>query len=127
MARMPSGFIPDQDIGYQSVFIFLPPRSSLERTDKVLQEVNDIILETPGIKGVGHTSPITGFDVTTSTNAPNVATVFVGLPSLFGKHVPGVNAATMLVRLRQRLAHIKADVIIVVQKIGKAPCRYRLC
>jgi hydrophobe/amphiphile efflux-1 (HAE1) family protein len=115
MARMPSGFIPDQDIGYQAVVIFLPPGSSLERTDKVLREVNDIILETPGIKGVGHTSPITGFDVTTSTNAPNVGTVFVGLPSLFGKHVPGVNAATMLVRLRQRLAHIQDGVIIVVQ------------
>jgi hydrophobe/amphiphile efflux-1 (HAE1) family protein len=115
MARMPSGFIPEQDIGYQAVIIFLPPGASLERTDKVLQEVNNIILETPGIKGIGHTSPITGFDATTSTNAPNVATIFVGLPSLYGKHVPGVNAATMLVRLRQRLAHIKDGVVIVVQ------------
>jgi len=115
MARMPSGFIPDQDIGYQAAVIFLPPGSSLERTDKVLREVNDIILETPGIKGVGHTSPITGFDVTTSTNAPNVGTVFIGLPSLFGKHVPGVNAATMLKRLQARLSHIQDGVVVVVQ------------
>ncbi|WP_064574385.1 efflux RND transporter permease subunit [Cupriavidus gilardii] len=115
MARMPSGFIPDQDIGYQAVILFLPPGSSLERTDKVLHEVNNIILETPGIKGIGHTSPVTGFDVTTESYAPNVATVFLGLPSLYGKHVPGVNAATMLVTLRQRLAHIKDAVVIVVQ------------
>ncbi|WP_246793780.1 efflux RND transporter permease subunit [Burkholderia perseverans] len=114
MARMPSGFIPDQDIGYQAVIIFLPPGSSLERTDKVVREVNDIVLETPGIKGIGHTSPATGYDVTTGTVAPNVGTVFLGLPSLYGKHVPGVNAATMLVTLRKRLSVVKDGVVVVV-------------
>ncbi|WP_070106156.1 efflux RND transporter permease subunit [Burkholderia plantarii] len=114
MARMPTGFIPDQDIGYQAVIIFLPPGSSLERTDKVVREVNDIVLETPGIKGIGHTSPATGYDVTTGTVAPNVGTVFLGLPSLYGKHVPGVNAATMLVTLRKRLSVVKDGVVVVV-------------
>ncbi|WP_241284974.1 efflux RND transporter permease subunit [Burkholderia cenocepacia] len=114
MARMPTGFIPDQDIGYQAVIIFLPPGSSLERTDKVVREVNDIVLETPGIKGIGHTSPATGYDVTTGTVAPNVGTVFLGLPSLYGKHVRGVNAASMLVTLRKRLSVVKDGVVVVV-------------
>ena len=49
MSRMPSGFIPEQDIGYQAAIVFLPPGSSLERTDAVVREVNDIILKTcPG-------------------------------------------------------------------------------
>ena len=49
MSRMPTGFIPDQDIGYQAVIVLLPPGSSLERTDAVVREVNDIILKTvPG-------------------------------------------------------------------------------
>ena len=100
-ARMPTGFIPDQDIGYLVTVIQLPPGSSLARTDAVVREVNDIILKTPGIE---HTSPVTGFDVTTSTVAPNAATIFLGLPSLYGKHIPGVNAATMLAAVRQRLA-----------------------
>jgi multidrug efflux pump subunit AcrB len=83
---MPTGFIPDQDIGYLVTVIQLPPGSSLARTDAVVREVNDIILKTPGIE---HTSPVTGFDVTTSTVAPNAATIFLGLPSLYGKHIPG--------------------------------------
>lgn len=111
MSRMSTGFIPDQDIGYQAVIVMLPPGSSLERTDKVVREVNDIILKTPGIE---HTSPTTGFDVTTSTVAPNVGTIFTALPSLYGKHIPGVTAATMLVKLRARLAGIKDAVVIVI-------------
>ncbi|MEM5461651.1 multidrug efflux RND transporter permease subunit [Paraburkholderia phytofirmans] len=111
MSRMSTGFIPDQDIGYQAVIVMLPPGSSLERTDKVVREVNDIILKTPGIE---HTSPTTGFDVTTSTVAPNVGTIFTALPSLYGKHIPGVSAATMLVKLRTRLAGIKDAVVIVI-------------
>ncbi|MFM0527385.1 multidrug efflux RND transporter permease subunit [Paraburkholderia strydomiana] len=111
MSRMSTGFIPDQDIGYQAIVVLLPPGSSLERTDKVVRQVNDIALSTPGIK---HTSPTTGFDVTTSTVAPNVGTVFTALPSLYGEHIPGVSAATMLVKLRQRLSVIKDAVVIVI-------------
>src|SRR5947209_1140043 len=65
----------------------------LRRTDAVVREVNDIILKTPGVE---HTSPVTGFDVTTNTVAPNAATIFFSLPSLYGHEIPGVNAATSL-------------------------------
>src|SRR5580704_7546206 len=121
-ARMPAGFIPDQDIGYLVTVIQLPPGSSLARTDAVVREVNDIILKTPGIE---HTSPVTGFDVTTSTVAPNAATIFLGLRSLYGKHIHGVNAATMLAAVRRRLAGIKDAFVLVinppaVQGLGSA-------
>ena len=112
MSRMASGFIPEQDIGYQIVIVFLPPGSTLERTDAVVREVNEIILKT--VPGPTHTSPVTGLDVTTSTIAPNVGVVFYGLPSLYGKHVPGVTAATMLPKVRAALAGIKDAVVIVV-------------
>jgi hydrophobe/amphiphile efflux-1 (HAE1) family protein len=114
MSRMPSGFIPDQDIGYQAVVALLPPGSSLERTDAVVRQINDIILDTPEVKGITHTSPVTGFDVTTGTIAPNVGTVFYGLPSLYDEHVPGINAASMLPKIRARLAGIQGAYVIVV-------------
>jgi hydrophobe/amphiphile efflux-1 (HAE1) family protein len=110
-ARMPTGFIPDQDLGYLVTVIQLPPGSSLARTDAVVREVNDIILKTPGVE---HTSPVTGFDVTTSTVSPNAATIFFSLPSLYGKHIPGVNAATMLAAVRKRLAGVKDAFVLVV-------------
>src|SRR5260370_2905697 len=87
-SRMSTGFIPEQDIGYLVTIIQLPPGSSLERTDAIVREINDIILTTPGVE---HTSPVTGFDVTTNTIAPNAATIFLGLPSLYGRHIPAAN------------------------------------
>jgi hydrophobe/amphiphile efflux-1 (HAE1) family protein len=123
LSRLPTGFIPEQDIGYQAVLITLPPGSSLERTDAVVREVNDIILKV--VPGPTHTSPVAGFDVTTSTLGPNVATIFYGLPSLYGHHIPGINAATMLPRVRAALAGINDAVVIVinpppVQGLGSA-------
>ena len=112
MSRMSTGFIPDQDIGYLAVIIQLPSGSSLARTDEVVRQVNDIALNTPGVE---HTSPIAGFDVTTYTVSPNAATVFTSLPSLYGRHIPGINAAKMLQTLRQRLAVIKDAYVVVIQ------------
>ena len=122
MSRMPTGFIPQQDIGYQAVVFFLPPGSSLQRTDAVLHEINDIVLKTVPAT---HTSPVAGFDVTTSTIAPNVGTIFYGLPSLYGKHIPGATAETILPKVRTALAGIKDAVVFVinpppVQGLGSA-------
>ncbi|MGT2441068.1 efflux RND transporter permease subunit (plasmid) [Bradyrhizobium betae] len=111
MSRMPTGFIPEQDIGYLVVVIQLPPGSSLARTDEVVRQVNDIALN---IKGIEHTSPVTGFDVTTSTVAPNAGTIFVALPSLYGKNIPGVNAAAMLKILREKVSVVKDAYVIAV-------------
>ncbi len=111
MSRMPTGFIPEQDIGYLVVVIQLPPGSSLARTDEIVRQVNDIALN---IKGMEHTSPVTGFDVTTNTVAPNAGTIFVALPSLYGKNIPGVNAAAMLKILREKLAVVKDAYVIAV-------------
>src|SRR5258708_15071108 len=108
---MSTGFIPEQDIGYLVTVVQLPPGSSLARTDAVVREVNDIILKTPGIE---HTSPVTGFDVTTNTVAPNAATIFFGLPSLYGHDIPGVNGATSLAAVRKRLAVLKDSFVLVI-------------
>src|ERR1700756_5073827 len=111
MFRMPTGFIPQQDVGYLVVVCQLPPGSSLERTDEAVRRVNEIALNTYGIK---HTSANPGFDVTTNTIAPNVGTVFITLPSLFGEHLKGVNAASMVATLRKEFAGFKGANILVV-------------
>jgi hydrophobe/amphiphile efflux-1 (HAE1) family protein/NodT family efflux transporter outer membrane factor (OMF) lipoprotein len=111
MFRMPTGFIPQQDVGYLVVVCQLPPGSSLERTDEAVRRVNEIALNTYGIK---HTSADPGFDATTNTIAPNVGTVFITLPSLFGENLSGVNAASMLAALRKEFAGFTGANILVV-------------
>jgi hydrophobe/amphiphile efflux-1 (HAE1) family protein len=113
MSRMPTGFIPEQDIGYLAIVVQLPPGSSLDRTDKVVQEVNKLAHDViPG--NLMHTSPVTGLDVVTNTIQPNVGVVFISLPSLYGLNVPGVNARTMVAALQKKLAVVKDAFVLVV-------------
>jgi hydrophobe/amphiphile efflux-1 (HAE1) family protein len=72
----PTGLIPQLDRGYLIAAFQLPPGSSLERTDKVLREANEIILRHPGVLS---TVPFAGFDGATFTNAPNAGVIFVPL------------------------------------------------
>ncbi len=103
-ANTPTGFIPEQDQGYLISVVQLPPGATLDRTEKVVHDGIDIILNT---KGIEHVAPFAGLDATTLTVASNSGTIFSGLPSLYNHELPGVNATTVLADLRKRLSVIK--------------------
>ena len=111
-SRTTTGFIPEQDQGLLLTIIQLPPGATLARTEKVVMQATDIILNTRGIE---HVAPFAGLDATTSTVASNGGTIFVGLPSLYNHSVPGVTAASMLAKLRQSLSVIKEAHVLVIQ------------
>src|SRR5260370_13232758 len=97
-------------------------RSDARATEELMKQATDIILNTHGIE---HVAPFAGLDATTSTVASNSATIFSSLPSLYNHEIPGVNANTVLVDLRERLSVIKdARVLTIppppVQGIGSA-------
>src|SRR5580658_1455208 len=121
-SRAETGFIPEQDQGYLITIVQLPPGATLARTEEVVKQATDIILNTRGIE---HVAPFAGLDATTSTVASNSATIFSGLPSLYNHDLPGVNADTVLADLRARLSVIKeANVLTIppppVQGLGSA-------
>jgi hydrophobe/amphiphile efflux-1 (HAE1) family protein len=121
-SRMTTGFIPEQDQGLLLTIIQLPPGSSLARTEKVVMQATDIILSTGEIE---HVAPFAGLDATTSTVSSSGGTIFVGLPSLYNHHIPGVTAETMLSKLREKLSVIHdARVLVIlpppVQGLGSA-------
>ena len=72
----PTGFIPAQDQGYLIGVVQMPPGTSLQRTDQVVQQVQKIVLQNPALEG---TVAFTGFDGATFTTAPNAAVVFTPL------------------------------------------------
>ncbi len=110
-ARTPTGFIPEQDQGYLITIIQLPPGAALWRTEAVVRQANDIILST---KGIEHDAPFVGLDATTSTVAPNTATIFSGLPSLYNHELKGVTANSVLADLRRRLSVIKDAYVLTI-------------
>ncbi|TDV16681.1 efflux RND transporter permease subunit [Paraburkholderia caballeronis] len=111
-SRATTGFIPEQDQGLLITLVQLPPGATLARTEKVVLEAAAIIGKTPGIE---HIAPFVGLDATTTTNASNGGTIFVGLPSLYNHEIPGVTAASVLATLRQRLSVIRDARVLVIQ------------
>ncbi|HSG81510.1 MAG TPA: efflux RND transporter permease subunit, partial [Gemmatimonadota bacterium] len=72
---LPTGFVPGEDEGYFFVDAELPAGASLERTNDVMDRVNEILMGTPGVQNVitiggysllnGVASVNTGFSIAT--------------------------------------------------------------
>jgi HAE1 family hydrophobic/amphiphilic exporter-1 len=65
LTRVPTGFVPTEDEGYLLVAVQMPNGASLERTEKVMDEIASIGLKTPGVEraiaiGTGGPSPFDG-------------------------------------------------------------------
>ena len=72
----PGSLVPDEDQGYFITAVFLPDGASLERTDKVVAEVEKIIRSDPN---VAYTVAFTGFDFLGGSFKNSAATFFVTL------------------------------------------------
>ncbi len=73
---LPGGFLPDEDQGVFFIAVRLPDGASLERNQRVSEEVEKIVR---GLPGVSDCTTFGGLDITTSTNNPNVSTLIATL------------------------------------------------
>ncbi len=75
-ARLPGGFIPQEDQGYLFMALQLPDAASLQRTDESAQKVVEQLRKIDGIEGV---IGVNGFSLLTQTYSTNNAFFFVSL------------------------------------------------
>ncbi len=73
---VPGGFLPEEDQGYFFVNIQLPNAASLQRTDKVVSKVENLLLQDENIE---YTTAISGFSLLSGAMIPNNAFLFVKL------------------------------------------------
>jgi HAE1 family hydrophobic/amphiphilic exporter-1 len=107
----PTGFIPAQDQGNLIVAIQLPAGASLDRTDKVLQEVSNTALETPGVLAA---SAYAGVDATSGVTQSNSAQIYLVLEPFDARLAKGLTSERVADLLRGRLAQIpSADIRII--------------
>jgi HAE1 family hydrophobic/amphiphilic exporter-1/multidrug efflux pump len=70
----PGSLVPDEDQGFYIAAVLLPDGATLARTDKIVQEVSDIILSNPANQNA---VAFTGFDFLGGGFRNNAATIFV--------------------------------------------------
>jgi len=69
LTSLPTGFLPDEDQGYFFVNAQLPNGASLDRTELVMDNINQLLMNTPGIAGVVSVGGYSMLDGVASSNA----------------------------------------------------------
>jgi HAE1 family hydrophobic/amphiphilic exporter-1 len=75
-ARIPSGFLPQEDQGYLFVGLQLPSAASLQRTEAVAAKVERILKQTPGTE---HVTSIVGYNMVSKVSNSYSAFFYVTL------------------------------------------------
>jgi hydrophobic/amphiphilic exporter-1 (mainly G- bacteria), HAE1 family len=97
--RLPGGFLPEEDVGYFYMNVQLPAAASLQRTDKVAQQIEAILRDTPGVQTY---NTVVGFSLLSFVNTTYNAFYFVTLKP-WGER-GGLTSEVIRQRLNQRLA-----------------------
>ena len=106
--RIPSGFLPVEDVGYFFIVIQLPDGASLQRTDAVAEKVRKIVEDTPGVDIVGW---ISGLNFLTKAAQSNSGIEFSILKP-WNERPPSQIASRIIADVRAKLRAIPEAVVL---------------
>jgi multidrug efflux pump len=118
LATTPRGFIPSQDMGYALVNVQLPDSAALERTLAVMNRLEEIAHEVPGVK---HTQTTTGQSLLLSAFGPNFGSMFVIMDDFAKRRSPELYGEAIIGKLRARFAQEVPEARVTV--LGPPPVR----
>ncbi len=102
--RLPTGFLPVEDQGYLMANIQLPNAASLERTQEVLENLDTILEQTPGVQ---EWVSLGGYSIIDATNASNAATVFIIMEPWEERTDSSLSQGAILANLQRQLFQIQ--------------------
>jgi multidrug efflux pump len=97
----PTGFIPNQDQGYLLVNAQLPDSASVQRTEVIMKQIDEIARSTPG---VAHTVGVSGQSFLLGTNGSNLGSMFVVLAPFPERKSPQEYDAAIAARIQAQCA-----------------------
>ena len=108
--RLPTGFLPLEDQGYLMIAAQLPDAASLERTSKVLDQIDGIL---DNAAGVQQWVTFGGYSLIDGTSASNAGIVFVILEPWDDRTDPDLSQEAILTRLQGDLGGIQDAIAFV--------------
>ncbi|TCR91814.1 efflux RND transporter permease subunit [Rhizobium sp. BK376] len=101
---VPGGFVPAQDKQYLIGFAQLPDGATLDRTEDVVQKMNDIVMKQPG---VDHAIAFPGLSINGFTNSSNAGIVFVKLKPFEERTTPDLSGGAIAMQLNKKFGAIQ--------------------
>ena len=122
LSRVPTGFIPIEDQGYLLAAVQLPDGAALDRTQRVMDQVQEIAANTPGVEQVMTIAGISALD--NSSSLANAGVAYLVLKE-WSRRGAGEDLLSLYNGLNQRLSVIPEARILVIppppiQGIGNA-------
>jgi HAE1 family hydrophobic/amphiphilic exporter-1 len=100
---LPKGFLPDEDQGYLYAGLQLPNASSLQRSSEAAREVEQILMDTPGVQYV---SSVMGYSMLSGVNATYSSFFFVSLKPWEERKTPETSYAGIKAHLQKALSQV---------------------
>ncbi|HVY13299.1 MAG TPA: multidrug efflux RND transporter permease subunit, partial [Alphaproteobacteria bacterium] len=101
---VPSGFVPVQDKQYLVAFAQLPEGATLDRTEKVIRDMSDIIQKEPG---VANAVAFPGLSINGFINSSSAGIVFVTLKPFEERESAPLSGPALAQKLQGKLMGIK--------------------
>src|SRR5690242_5321496 len=122
LSRVPTGFLPIEDQGYLIAAVQLPDGAALDRTQKVLDKVSEIVGKAPGVSQVITIAGISALDNSASLANAGVAYIILKDWSARG---PGEDLRSLVYGLNDKVSSImEARTLVLppppIQGIGNA-------
>lgn len=106
---VPTGFVPEEDQGYFIINIQGPGGSSLQRTTRAVNQVEDILNSTAGIE---HVVSIGGLNIITSATDSNSAAIFAVLAPWSERKSPNLRVGAIISTVQKRFNEISDAVVV---------------
>ena len=102
-SRLPGGFLPDEDQGYLYLAMQLPNAASLQRTDAVCRQVEEILAKTPGVQSY---NTVVGYSLLSTVMSTYNAFFFVTFEEWGERTAPEEQYAAIKAHLNQELSRL---------------------
>ena len=106
-SKTPQSFLPDEDQGAIFAALRLPEGASINRTEAIVKQVEDIVRPIPGVEGV---LSVVGLNFIDYVAASNQAFFVIRLKPYEVRTDPAQGAGAIIARLRPRLAAIQGAI-----------------
>jgi hydrophobic/amphiphilic exporter-1 (mainly G- bacteria), HAE1 family len=105
--KTPQSFLPEEDQGAIFAAVRLPEAASLNRTEAVVKQVEDIVRPIPGVEGIVSVVGLNFIDYVASSNQ---AFIVIRLKPYEERTDPAQGATAIIARLRPQLAAIRGAI-----------------
>ena len=106
----PGGFLPEEDQGYLLITASLPPGASLQRTEAVMKQYDQIVRSIPGVANV---IEINGFNALAGITSSSSGTSFLSLKP-WDERGPEQSASKILAQIAKETGKIRDATFLIV-------------